>query len=79
MPSISSPSSRLSKAEAVIPPRHNRTQPREYQRELYKECHLIECFIGKLKYYRRIFPRFDKLARNYLAFVHFASALIWLR
>lgn len=66
-------------AEAVIPPRNNRKQPREYDTELYKERHLIECFIGKLKYFRRVFSRFDKLARNYLAFVHFASALICLR
>lgn len=66
-------------AEAVIPPRRNRTQSREYDRELYKERHLIECFIGKLKHFRRCFSRFDKLARNYLSFLHFASALIWLR
>ncbi len=66
-------------AEPVIPPKSNRKEPREYDRELYKERHLIECFIGKLKHYRRCFSRFDKLARNYLSFLHFASALIWLR
>ncbi len=66
-------------AEPVIPPKSNRKQPHEYDRELYKERHLIECFIGKLKHYRRCFSRFDKLARNYLSFLHFASTLIWLR
>lgn len=66
-------------AEAVIPPRSNRLEVRAYDEELYKERHLIECFIGKLKHFRRIFSRFDKLARNYLAFLHFASTLIWLR
>lgn len=66
-------------AEAVIPPRSNRKEQREYDQELYKERHLVECFIGKLKHYRRCFSRFDKLARNYLSFLHFASTLIWLR
>ncbi len=66
-------------AEAVIPPRSNRLEVRAYDEELYKERHLIECFIGKLKHFRRIFSRFDKLARNYLAFLYFASTLIWLR
>lgn len=67
------------KAEAVVPPRSNRKEQRDYNHELYKERHLVECFIGKLKYYRRCFSRFDKLARNYLSFLHFASPLIWLR
>lgn len=66
-------------AEAVIPPRKNRKEVREYDRHVYKERHLIECFFSKIKYYRRVFSRFDKLARNYWSFVCFASALIWLR
>lgn len=66
-------------AEPVIPPKRNRKEQREYDTELYKERHLVECFFNKLKHYRRCFSRFDKLARNYLSFLHFASALIWLR
>jgi len=66
-------------AEPVIPPKSNRKEPRDYDKELYKERHLVECFIGKLKHYRRCFSRFDKLARNYFSFLHFAAALIWLR
>lgn len=66
-------------AEPVIPPRKNRKELREYDRYIYKERHLIECFFSKIKYYRRVFSRFDKLARNYWSFVCFASALIWLR
>jgi transposase len=66
-------------AEAVIPPKKNRKEQPEYDRELYKERHLVECFFGKLKHYRRCFSRFDKLARNYLSFLYFTSALIWLR
>lgn len=66
-------------AEAVIPSRNNRKQPRDYDRHRYKERHLIECLFGKIKQYRRIFSRFDKLARNYWSFLCFACALIWLR
>lgn len=66
-------------AEAVIPPSSNRKEQRDYDKELYKERHLIECFIGKLKYFRRIFSRFDKLAARYLSFIHLAASLIWLK
>ncbi len=40
---------------------------------------LVECFIGKLKHFRRIFSRFDKYARRFLAFIHFACTFIWLK
>ena len=65
--------------QAVIPPRSNRIAPRECDWFVYKERHLIECFFGKIKHYRRIFSRFEKLARNYMGFIRFVSALIWLR
>lgn len=65
--------------EAVIPPKKNRTGVREYDRHLYRERHLIECFIGKIKHHRRVFSRFEKLSKNYLGFLSFVSALIWLR
>jgi transposase len=63
----------------VIPPKANRKEAREYDKHLYKERHLIECFIGKIKQFRRIFSRFDKWAKNYLNFWRFGAALIWLR
>ena len=66
-------------AEVVIPSRINRKQLREIDAHLYKERHLIECCIGKLKHFRRVFSRFDKLAKNYLSFVYFASTIVWLR
>jgi transposase len=66
-------------AEAVIPPKKNAKEPREYDEWRYRERHLIECFIGKIKHFRRVFSRFDKLARRYLGFVQFVSVLIWLR
>lgn len=65
--------------EPVIPSRRHRTQAREHDEFHYKERHLIECFFNKIKHYRRIFSRFEKLARNYLGFLQFVSALIWLR
>ena len=64
---------------AVIPPRSNRTKPHSYDEYLYRERHLVECFIGKIKHYRHIFSRFDKLAHRYLGFLHFVGALISLR
>ena len=65
--------------EAVIPPRSNRKQSRACGWILYKEHHLIECFFNKINHYRRIFSRFEKLSWNYSGFLHFVSALIWLR
>jgi transposase len=66
-------------AEAVIPPHQRAKEQREYDRHWYRERHLVECFINKLKHYRRVFSRFDKLAHRYLGFVQFTSVLIWLR
>lgn len=66
-------------ATPVIPPRANRKEKREYDKHLYKERHLAECFINKIKHYRRIFSRFEKLDKSYLGFLFFVGALIWLR
>ena len=66
-------------AQPVIPPKANRKLPREYDTWRYRERHLVECFMNKIKHYRRIFSRFDKLAKRYLGFLSFVSALIWLR
>lgn len=66
-------------AQAVIPPRAKRTNPRTYDEHLYRERHLVECYINKLKHYRRVFSRFEKLSRDYLSFVYLVSALIWSR
>lgn len=66
-------------AIATIPPKKSRTEPRACDYAAYKERHLVECFIGKLKYYRRIFSRFDKYAKRFLAFIHFACTFIWLK
>ena len=67
------------KITPVIPPKANRVVQREYDQELYKERNLIERFIGKIKQFRRVFSRFDKYARTYLHFIHFACVLISIR
>jgi transposase len=62
----------------VIPPRdHRRTVP-DFDPELYKARHLIENFFCKLKQFRAIATRYDKTARNFLAAIHLAAAIIWL-
>ena len=70
---------------AVIPSRKTRKEPRTYKEpracdgHLYRERHLVECFIGKIKRYRRVFLRFDKPTSRCLGFLHFTAALIRLR
>ncbi len=66
-------------AEAVIPPHQRSKQPRAFDHWWYRERHLVECFFNKIKHFRRVFSRFDKLAHRYLGFVQFTSVLIWLR
>lgn len=63
----------------VIPPKSNRKEHIEYDKHVYKERHLIECFFSKIKYFRRVFSRFDKSARNFASFIAFVGALLWLR
>ncbi len=64
--------------EVVIPFRRNRKQPRDYDRIRYRERNIVERFINRIKWYRRIFTRYEKLARRFMAFLHFASTLFWL-
>ena len=63
----------------VTPPRRNRNRVIEYDEYLYGERHLVECFISKMKQYRRVFTWYDKLAQRYLGFIQVVSSLIWLR
>jgi YD repeat-containing protein len=62
----------------VIPPKANRKIPRSYDKELYKARHLIENFFCKLKQFRAIATRYDKTARNFLAGIQLAAAVILL-
>jgi transposase len=68
--------------EPVIRPHQSAKGDKEnrpYDRWWYGERHLVECFINKVKHFRRVFSRFDKLASRYMGFLLFASVLIWLR
>ncbi len=62
----------------VIPPKANRKVPRACDYALYCERNLVERFFNKLKHFRAIATRYDKLARNFLAGVQLAAAIILL-
>ncbi|ETO91371.1 MAG: transposase, IS4 family [Candidatus Xenolissoclinum pacificiensis L6] len=63
----------------VISPFRNRKVQYEYDKHIYIERHLNECFFGELKHFRRVFSRFDKTQSSYQAFIDFATTLIYLR
>ena len=65
-------------ATAVIPPRSNRNVQRPYDKHLYRERNQVERLFAKLKQCRRIATRYDKTARNFLAFLHLAAGMILL-
>lgn len=65
-------------AQAVIPPRSNRKELRDYDHELYKERNLVERYFQKLKHYRRIATRYERLGRNYFSMLLLVSIVIWL-
>lgn len=67
------------KMEAVIPSTAKRKIQRDYNQHAYKERHLIECFFAKLKTYKRIAMRSEKLSITFKASVMIASCLIWLQ
>jgi transposase len=66
-------------AQAVIPPRSNRITPRHYDRQAYRQRNLIERFFNRIKPFRRIATRYDKLVRSYRAFVRLVCAVISYR
>ncbi len=65
-------------ASYCIPPKSNEKNPWDCDWWLYKERHLVECFFQKLKQFRRVATRYDKLAKRFLAFVQLACILVWL-
>jgi transposase len=66
-------------AWANIPPKKNRKNPIDFSADLYRSRNLVERFFNKIKQYRRIATRYDKLAANYLAFIKLASIRLWIR
>lgn len=65
-------------AFAVIPSRKNRKIIREYDKEVYKNRNQVERFFNKLKNFRRISTRYDKLVSSFIFFVQLASVLIMI-
>ena len=63
--------------EAVIPSQGRRTQPMPYDKAAYRQRNLIERMFGRLKDFRRLATRYDKLKRNFLAAAALAAALLW--
>ena len=67
--------------EPVVPPKANRLNKWEYDRELYKKRNEVERLFRRLKAFRRIFSRFEKLDIMFTAFIHIAliaDSLIYL-
>jgi transposase len=66
-------------AEAVIPSTRSRKSPIPHDEAVYKERNLIERCFNKLKHFRRFATRYDRRADHYLAFIHLAAVMLWLR
>jgi transposase len=56
----------------VVPPKSNRREPWEYDKVLYKQRNQVERFFRRIKRYRRVFTRYDKLDIMFLTFIFFA-------
>jgi transposase len=67
------------KATYTIPPKSNFNEPWFVDWHTYKERHLVECFFQKLKWFRRVATRYDKLDDSFLAFVYIAAVMILLK
>ena len=65
-------------AKAVIPPRANRLEQRDWDVHQYKHRNLVERFFCRLKQFRRVATRYDKLMRRFESFVHLSAAYCWL-
>ena len=64
-------------ATPVVPPRGNRLVKRDYDKVIYRERNLVERLFLKLKAYRRIATRYERLAGNYHSMLYLAAAVIW--
>lgn len=63
-------------AQAVIPPKANRLKQRAYDENLYADRNKVERFFNRLKHYRRLATRYEKTARNFLAFWQLACSVM---
>ena len=66
-------------ATPVIPPKRNRRVQHGYDKDIYKERNRIERFFNRIKHFRRVATRYDKLLANFMGFVTLAAIVIQLR
>jgi transposase len=66
-------------AKAVIPPRANRRESIRWSKAIYRHRNLVERFFCRIKHYRRIATRYDKLAERFASFVCLVSAIACLQ
>ena len=64
--------------EAVIPPKANRLEQRQYDRHVYKDRNLVERLFNRIKQFRRVATRYEKLARDFFGMVCLTCVIIWL-
>lgn len=65
--------------QPVIPPRRHRKFQHRYDKRAYRQRWGIESFFARLKQWRRIATRYDKIAANFLGFVKLAAVMFWLK
>ena len=65
--------------EPVVPPKKNRKDPWEYDKEQYKRRNVVERLFRRLKAFRKVCTRYDKTDTMFLAFIQFAFIAIWLK
>ena len=70
---------RKGRGYALIPGRKNRKREVLYVESLGRKRHVVENFFARIKRFRRVSTRYDRLASSYLGFVHLVSASLWLR
>jgi transposase len=66
----------LMDAKAVIPPRVNRRKPIRWSKAIYRHRNLVERFFCRIKHYRRIATRYEKLAERFASFISLAGAIV---
>ena len=64
-------------AKAVVPQLATRKDPRPVDWAQYENRNLVERFFARLKQFRRIATRYDKLVARFTSFIHLAAAYIW--
>ena len=65
--------------DPVVPPRRHRKRQHAYDMTLYKERNRVERFFSRIKHFRRIATRYDKLANTFRGFVTLVSIMLWLK